>query len=280
MEIPDYLKPVTVLIEKIAGAIGVLYQPRKIVNNAKAESQANKILKLAELELRDIEQRSISRLIVEESYKQKNIENVIQKALPLIVPNATPEQISNDWIINFFDKVKTISDEDLQQMWSNILVGEANKPGKFSKKTISIVSEMDKKNALDFQNLCKFHFYLDDQDHILVYDHKDDVYRNNNINFYDLSIFETLGLLQFDPIAGFRQVNLELPIIIKYCNKQYYLSSTTSKTELSMGSVLLSPYGRELVSLCNNEFSDEILNYCKTVWKREGFDVLNEEERI
>jgi hypothetical protein len=35
-------KPVTVLIEKISNAVGILYEPKKIVKRAKADAEAKK----------------------------------------------------------------------------------------------------------------------------------------------------------------------------------------------------------------------------------------------
>ena len=38
----DISKPATVLIEKISGAVGVLYEPRRIKKKAEAEAEADK----------------------------------------------------------------------------------------------------------------------------------------------------------------------------------------------------------------------------------------------
>jgi len=53
----DLAKPATVLIEKISNAVGVLYEPRRVIKKAHAEAEAEKIKALAGIELSDIEQR-------------------------------------------------------------------------------------------------------------------------------------------------------------------------------------------------------------------------------
>lgn len=47
----DLTKPASVLIEKISDAIGVLYEPRRIIKKAEAEVTAEKIKAIANIEL-------------------------------------------------------------------------------------------------------------------------------------------------------------------------------------------------------------------------------------
>ncbi len=49
-----------------------------------------------------------------------------------------------------------ISDEQMQALWAKILAGEANGPGRFSKKTVNIVASLDKSDAEAFTTLCGF----------------------------------------------------------------------------------------------------------------------------
>src|SRR5690606_2950141 len=56
----------------------------------------------------------------------------------------------------FFEKSKLISDEEMQLLWSRILSEEANFPGTFSKRTLAILSSLDKADAILFQKLCSF----------------------------------------------------------------------------------------------------------------------------
>ena len=69
----DLAKPATVLIEKVSNAVGVLYEPRRIRKRAEAEADAEKIKALAGIELSEIQQRGIERLVQQEARKQENI---------------------------------------------------------------------------------------------------------------------------------------------------------------------------------------------------------------
>ena len=73
LDIGKLSKPATVLIEKISNAVGILYEPKRIINNAKAEAEAKKIQAIANLEINELEQRALERFIHQEARKQKNI---------------------------------------------------------------------------------------------------------------------------------------------------------------------------------------------------------------
>ena len=96
--------PANTLIEKISNAIGAVFEPHQIVRLAKAESKAAIIKANTQIELTDIQRRAMHRMLEEETRKQINIENVTKNALPYVQENAEPDKISNDWVINFFEK--------------------------------------------------------------------------------------------------------------------------------------------------------------------------------
>src|SRR3546814_7992487 len=78
----------------------------------------------AEIEVDELRSRALHRLASEEAKKQENIEAVMEAAIPDISGNADPQEVDKDWLSNFIDKVKTISDEDAQNIWGKILSGE------------------------------------------------------------------------------------------------------------------------------------------------------------
>jgi hypothetical protein len=117
----DLTKPATVLIEKIAEAVGGGFRPYQIKRVARAEAEADKIKALAGVEISEIQQRALVRMIGEEGKKQKNIEDITAEALPKLNDTAKPEEIENDWLANFFEKCKLISDKEMQSLWASLL---------------------------------------------------------------------------------------------------------------------------------------------------------------
>jgi hypothetical protein len=111
---------------------------------------------LARIELSDIEHRAIERLVVQEARKQENIENITAKAAKSLPPEADVQALDEDWVAHFFKQCDTVSDKEMQSIWSGLLAGEATKPGTYSKRTVDFVSTMDKSDAELFTKLCSF----------------------------------------------------------------------------------------------------------------------------
>ncbi len=160
VNIGDLAKPVTALIEKIADATGVLYEPRRIRKRAKAESEAELIKAETQIGITILQRRALSRFVQEEGKKQENIEDITEEAIPLLNENSTPENIEDDWMANFFDKCRIVSDKELKSIWSKVLAGEANTPNSFSKRTVNLLASLDKSDAELFTSLCGFSFFF------------------------------------------------------------------------------------------------------------------------
>ena len=152
----DMKKPADTLIKKISNAAGVIFEPRQIKRIAKAKAEAARIEAESKIEITDLHRRVLRRFIEEEARYQKNIEAVTTKALPGLNENADPNSIEDDWIVNFFDKSRIVSDNEMQGLWSRVLAGEANVPGSYSKRTVNFLSDLDKSEANLFANLCGF----------------------------------------------------------------------------------------------------------------------------
>lgn len=174
MNIGDLAEPAKVLIEKIADATGVLYEPKHIVEVAKAQAEAAKIqaeseietakikaevAKIqaeSEIEITDLHRRAAQRWLAEQGQQQKSIENTIIKAIPQLNEDADPNAIEDDWITKFFDKSRLVTDDEMQDLWASILAGEANCAGSYSPKTLTTVADLNHKVATLFNTFCSF----------------------------------------------------------------------------------------------------------------------------
>lgn len=195
-------KPANTLVEKISDAIGGIARPWQIVRVAQAEAEAEKIRAVTQIEITELQRRAMVRFLAEEAKRQNNIEGITAKALPEVSPEAKPESMEDDWIANFFDKCRLISDEEMQSLWARILAEEANAPGRFSKRTVDLVGTLDKSDALLFAQLCGFAVSLGEMSP-LIYEPGDEIYTKQGINFESLSHLESLGLIRFSELAGY-----------------------------------------------------------------------------
>lgn len=61
--------------------------------------------------------------------------------------------LAPDWATAFYDSAKGSSDEEIQVLWGKILAGEIAHHGKFYKRTLSILKNMESKEAKHFVEL-------------------------------------------------------------------------------------------------------------------------------
>ena len=269
--IGDMSKPVNTLIKKIADAIGVLYEPSRIVRKAKAEAKAQEIMAISEINVKEIQNRAFNRFVYEETRKQTNIENIIERTIPQIQANAQSEKIEEDWIVKFFESAKMISDIEMQSLWSRILAGETNNPGTFSRRTISLVAELDNKDAILFTNLCKFSFSIGKKITPVVFDTQEEIYNKQGINFRTLIHLDNAGLLQFNNLTGFKYKNLQKRITISYYTRPINIEfPNVSDNNLDIGRILLSQAGEELATICGSLPDEEIYYFTIEQWKKKG----------
>ena len=219
----DISKPATVLIEKISDAIGGIFRPHQIRRIAQAEAEADKIRAVSQIQITALQDRAINRFFIEEAKKQYNIEAITSKALPLLEDGASPQNVEDDWIAHFFDRCRLISDEEMQTLWSKVLAGEANTPGRFSERTVNFVSSLDKADAELFGKLCAF---LWDIGHAvtLIYDYQYKIYTKGGVYFDSLRHLEEIGLISFGSVTGYRLEGLP---------RNWRLLSTASALRLS-----------------------------------------------
>lgn len=259
-------KPATVLIEKISDAVGGIFKPYQIVRVAKAEAEANRIRAKSQIQVTNLQRRAMHRFLEEEAKKQSNIESITQSALPLLEDKSAPEAVSDDWITNFFDKSRIVSDKEMQELWSRVLAGEANTPGAFAKRTVNLLADLDKEDAILFMKLCGFSWIIGNVCP-LIFDVHASIYNDHGINFNALSHLESLGLLQFNHLAGFRRLRIPKVATVFYFGQSVTLTfPKEADNDLELGHVLLTRAGQQLAPVCAPTPVEGFFDYIKTRW--------------
>lgn len=261
-------KPATVLIKKISDAVGGLFKPYQIVRVAKAEAEADRISAKAEIEVTDLHRRAMRRFLEEEAIKQQNMEEITRQALPQLKEDSQPDKVEDDWITNFFDRCRLISDEQMQGLWSRVLAGEANTPGTYSKRTVNFLSDLDKADAELFTSLCGFACEIDGDKWLLIYRVGDEILNKHGIVFGALTHLDSIGLIRFDNHAEFlaEDVPLDLRIL-------YYGTPAELKTDgkFQVGKAALSKIGQELAPICGSTPVEGFLDYARNKWIALGY---------
>jgi hypothetical protein len=252
-------EPATKLIEKVSDAVGGMAKPWQMKRVAKAEAEAEIIRAEANIQISDIERRAMERLVREEGKKQENIENITMKAIPNLSDTAKPENLDNDWVAMFFDKSRLVSDEKMQEIWAKLLAGEANNQGTFSKKTIELVSSLDKKDAELFTALCSFCVLGGPY----IMDYHDEVYTKRGINFHTINHLQHLGLVATQSL-GYVRKNMSKNILFVYCGEEYLICDLKLEEEsnsINAGKVSFTTAGEQLAKLVQAEPVPGFLEY-------------------
>ncbi len=161
-------KPIEKLIDVVSKAIGTVYEPRQIVRKAKAEAKSESIKTIEKAKTQaiidgDIEKaqyldRVNERLIIKETKRQKNIEEVVTVAGTILQTEekVSEKPIDQDWTTRFFDIIQDVSDDEMQILWGQILAGEIKQPKSYSLRTLEILRNMTKEEAEIFQKVAQF----------------------------------------------------------------------------------------------------------------------------
>jgi hypothetical protein len=206
------------------------------------------------------------RFLEEEVKKQSNIEAITQNALPLLEEKSAPETVADDWITNFFDKSRIVSDAEMQSLWSQVLAGEANAPGAFAKRTVNLLADLDIEDALLFMRLCGFGWMIGNVCP-LIFDVQASIYNNQGIIFNSLSHLESLGLLQFNHLSGFRRLGIPKVATVFYYGRPVTLTfPKDSDNDLELGKVILTRAGQQLAPVCAPTSVEGFFEYVKERW--------------
>lgn len=259
----DLSKPATILIEKVSSAVGILYEPTRIRKKAAADADADadKIRAIAHIEVTEIQQRAIERMIYQEGRKQENIERITAQAAQDLPQDSKPENLDEDWIAHFFSKCENVSDEQMQSLWSKLLAGEATSPGTYSKRTVDLVGSMDKKDAFLFTELVQFTWMMGEAVP-LIFDTTNEIYTKKGINFSALKHLDSLGLISFESVSGYIRKGFSKQNYIFYFGLPTLMEfSEQANNQIATGQVIYTQAGKELIEICGCQRNQEFYEY-------------------
>ncbi|HAU1314582.1 TPA: DUF2806 domain-containing protein, partial [Legionella pneumophila] len=195
MDIKLSSETLNLLIEKLSKAIGWYCEPKQIRRLAKADAEAKLISTNSDIKSQELYDAYEKRKIHQGIKDEKNISNIILKCLISMKEATKADDVDDDWLRFFFEKAKMVSDEQMQDIWANLLSGELEKPGSFSKRTINLVELLDKSDAKLFTSLCSFGVYHGGSLYPLIIDYQNQVYIEKGLNFEKLQHLDNIGLI-------------------------------------------------------------------------------------
>ena len=231
--------------------------------STEADAEVAAIQAQTDIEIVDLRCRAEMRSAEQEVIHQSNMESIIAKVLPNLNTDASPEGMENDWVANFFEKCKIVSDEQMQEVWARILIGEANNPGSFSRKTVNLMADLGKGDAELFRTLCRFAWSSEGitMPITLIFDYQHEIYNQEGITYPSCSYLESLGLVTKETY-GFRLKGNQVKL--SYFTKSITVRAThnsPNKGDINAGLLFLTNAGAELAGICDVKPVDGFFDY-------------------
>ena len=157
------------LVETIANATGLTALGTIMNAHGEAKAQAylakKKAQTDAEVEILRLqgEEKVAQYVLSRNKQKVENVEDIVSKAKQQFAPDEqVPEEpVEKDWMNRFLNIAEEISDKDLQDIWGRILAGEIKKPKSYSLRTLEVLRNMSKEEALLIMKASTFQVALD-----------------------------------------------------------------------------------------------------------------------
>jgi hypothetical protein len=248
----DLGPPATALINRVSDAIGAVAGPVLKVADARAEVEAGKIRAVGRIEISDAEQLALSSFSRQWSKERERIASVLGKTASMLEDGDDPDAIDEDWLLLHLDRIRLVSDKEMEHLWAKILAGEARKPGSFSKRCLDFLSTFEKEEAQLFTSVCKFILEVNGERILTIFDWGIPIYTKEGVTLGSLSRLSAIGLLQFSPPtwnSSFTRIYKHPQIEVRYFGELRYFSYGANNPPLAPGGLPVNFGVAELTEL-------------------------------
>lgn len=262
-------EPATKLIETVADAVGVLYEPTRIRRKAEAEVEAAKIRLEGSIELQQIALHSSNRLNNLEARRQRIIESIVDKAIQQLPDHVSDEEVDEDWVFQFFNYCQDVSNEQMQELWACLLAGEVAEPGSYSLRTLNIVRMLRQDDATLFELMSN---YVWNGLYVFHNEEMDELLKSRGLYPVRFLHLQFLGLLIPATLLGITLGKGDM-YETEYFGKVHRLTYRKGPKERLLFAYTLTDSGQELLSLCNSEPDEEYRTALVKSWSDAGIEV-------
>ena len=204
--------------------------------------------------------------------KSNNIFTIIKGAFSKN-SHLSMNELSSDWLLDFWEKAQNISDDEFQKIWSTVLETEAESPGKISKKLLHQLYLMDAEDAKNFVSFSRFCFGDGGRENRTLY--HPIIFIKDNPSAYkalglDSQILENLqanNLIQCDYSFGYCFNERK-----KFFYQKNYIV-VSKEGNIPAGNIKLTKTGQDLMNLIIKSNNEQIFNYTIDSWAEYGCSI-------
>lgn len=273
------VSPVMKLMEMVGGAIGTVYEPRHKRKMADATAYeisviGNAIRNAADMpivydkngvalnseDFSRLMQRAGTRLTLQETIRQHNIECVVDNAYEILEKeeNCSDEPVEQGWINRFFNSVADVSDKDLQKLWGKILAGEIKQPNSYSLRTLETLKNLSEYEAKLFERTSSFVLKMQ---YGLFLTSNTEILKKYGVSYENILCLDECGLINSDGMVMYNpKISVDAPAVVYAKSKLLLLAGfKETMTKISFGIFGLTQVGKELYSLLDFDINQGYL---------------------
>lgn len=182
--------------------------------------------------------------------------------------------IDKDWINDFWEKAKNISDEKNQMIWGNVLFFNFVE-GCCTKTLLNSLYLLDQRGMYFFDIIRRFSFkHATDINRIyscIYYLEDGDVYKKYGLHRFGIQQLATMGLVEYDWVDEFRLPTNNIELIY-----DEHKIGVNSNRRTQYGNVRYTSDGALLFRALSPIFETDCFEYCVEKWKSRGVAIYKE----
>ena len=272
------------LLDVINKAIGKIYAPRAIRNEADARAYEISTIERAKTEAiinrqemeQDMLDRIEGRILHRELRKQMNIDNVARIAIEQLKneSNVSDDPVDEDWTIRFFNIVEDVSDEQMQLLWGKILAGEVKTPNSFSIRTIELLKNITKSEAKLFTRIANY-IITNENKYFIFKGDNSDMLNNYGFTFEDRLKLIEIGLIQPETNLVFKFMTYIKDVEDIFISGKYLIKSTkkANSPQCEIPALRLTSIGEELIKLLTITSVDNYIKDFSLYMQSKGLNI-------
>lgn len=261
----------------INGVVPDLFHRKKALNSFRVENEI--ALKKLVIESQEL---SYDQKVVLNSYLGKSLKKfqhqleVLDISIDNMGEDADINNIDEDWLLDFFDKVSNISNKDTQKVWAKLLAYSASDKKICSKTLLNSLFLMSSEDISCFLNICRFTFSEMNTDveglitayPIIYFSEYVNKYNVYGFSTFNLNKLQRLGLIEVDFMSEY--VFSKKKMKLRYKNK---LIELEAKEKIKIGNIRFTYDGFLLYQMTEKGYNSGILNELIDVWRYRKYNV-------
>jgi Protein of unknown function (DUF2806) len=257
------VSPVEKLVDAMARATGVLYQPHHVIKMAKAQARSDLIKANSDIEIEELKRRAEARIESLELRRQANIDLIVKGALLRLSNRTESSPIDIDWVVGFVESCKDVSDQELQQLWSTILTDETCTPGSYRARTLEFLKYITMDDARSFDRLASYVVVLGGVTCLLWDNRPRSFYQDAGIKALELQSLRRAGFLTVQEeyrITKNDKHDIEL-------FDRHILLDAREHSATTVSILLLSPEAEDLLKLTRRTYDERYVQVILNTFK-------------